>query len=89
MNKVYFFQALHKSEMVKALLFSNRNILHLRGTNSSTHSPVAICGTILGELVLATGVFACWLAGIILSWEVYKSTKALFKLSKHKYDHKK
>ena len=50
---------------------------------TSSEMKQGIGGIILSEMILAAGVFACWVAGIILSWEVYNSTKASYKLSKH------
>lgn len=36
-------------------------------------------GVVIGELVCASGAFACWVAGIILSWQAYNSTKASYR----------
>lgn len=40
-------------------------------------------GVVMGELVCAAGGFACWVAGIILSWQAYNATKALYHSAKH------
>ena len=50
---------------------------------TSSEMKQGIGGIVLSEMILAAGVFACWVVGIILSWEVYNSTKASYKLSKH------